>query len=434
MARDFSSLDANGAAEHSHPRFEDGLEGGGAGGPGIQIERREPTQLEEAETRTRVSPPAWSPQPASSAAAAPAPKPRSPQRLILAIVALTAALLGTWYGYHWSTVGRFIIWTDDAYVGAKTATLAAKVPGYIATLDVEDNAAVKTGDLMATIDDGDYKLAVDAARGKAATQQASIDRLGRQIAAQQAAVDQARAQLISAKAGATRAELELARQNALAAKDFASRQTLEQARASRDQANASVASAQAAIEAAVAGVEVSKGQQEEARRTLQELQTALAKAERDLSFTEIRAPFDGVVGNRAINVGDYVQPGTRLISLVPLDGVYVDANFKETQLAGLKPGQRVSIAVDALPGHTIAGAVESVAPASGSVFSLLPPDNATGNFTKIVQRLPVRIRVAPEVAREGVLRPGMSVVASVDTRSTGTAPAPVSLSALPRGD
>ncbi len=247
-------------------------------------------------------------------------------------------------------------------------------------------------------------------------------------------MDQAKAQLASAKAAAVRAELELARQDALAARQFASRQTQEQARANRDQANAAVQSAQAAIDAAVAGVEVSKGQQEEARRALQELQTALAKAERDLSFTQIRAPFDGVVGNRAIEAGDYVQTGTRLISLVPLNGVYIDANFKETQLAGLKPGQHVAIAVDALPGVPIDGTVESIAPASGSVFSLLPPDNATGNFTKIVQRLPVRIRVSPEVAREGVLRPGMSVVASVDTRTVGVARAPAELSVVSRGN
>ena len=146
------------------------------------------------------------------------------------------------------------------------------------------------------------------------------------------------------------------------------------------------------------------------------LATALAKAERDLSFTEIRAPFDGVVGNRAIQVGDYVQSGARLLSLVPLEGVYIDANFKEAQLAGIKPGQHVSIAVDALPSDNIVGVVESVAPASGSVFSLLPPDNATGNFTKIVQRLPVRIRVPKDVAKQNLLRAGMSVYVTVDTR------------------
>ena len=407
-----------GPAARLHPQLQGDLDI--AGGSPIRIERREifPTQ------------PTQAPAPAPPKAA-----PRNNRRrLVLTGLVLAAVVLGGWYGYHWWTVGRFTVSTDDAYVSAKTATLAAKVSGYIATLDVEDNAHVKAGDVIATIDPGDYQIAVDSAGAKVATQQATIDRLGRQIAAQQAAVDQTKAQLISAKAGAVRAELELTRQDALAAKEFASRQTQEQARANRDQANAAVQSAQAAIDAAVANVEVSKGQQEEARRTLAELQTSLAKAERDLSFTQIRAPFDGVVGNRAIEVGDYVQTGTRLISLVPLDEVYVDANFKETQLAGLKPGQHVALTVDALPGVTIDGTVESMAPASGSVFSLLPPDNATGNFTKIVQRLPVRIEVPAGVTAQRVLRPGMSVVASVDTRTAGRAAAPVSVSALPRGN
>ncbi len=172
---------------------------------------------------------------------------------------------------------------------------------------------------------------------------------------------------------------------------------------------------------AAANVDVLKGQRQEAISTLNELKTALAKAERDMSFTVIRAPIDGVIGNRAIQTGDYVQTGQRLASLVPLNEVYVNANFKETQVAYLRPGQTASIAVDALPEHTIQGTVESFSPASGSVFSLLPPDNATGNFTKIVQRLPVRIRVPADIAREGLLRPGMSVVVSVNTKATKVA-------------
>ena len=155
--------------------------------------------------------------------------------------------------------------------------------------------------------------------------------------------------------------------------------------------------------------------------TLDELKTALAKAERDLSFTVIHAPLDGMIGNRAVQTGDYVQTGQRLASLVPLDEVYVIANFKETQVAHLRPGQTASITVDALPEHVIQGTVESFSPASGAVFSLLPPDNATGNFTKIVQRLPVRIRVPANVAHQGLLRPGMSVVVSVSTKANALA-------------
>jgi membrane fusion protein, multidrug efflux system len=206
------------------------------------------------------------------------------------------------------------------------------------------------------------------------------------------------------------------RQQDLATRQINSRQALEQAEANAEQAVAAVQAAEAAIAVASANVDVLKAQQEEARRTLQQYQTALAKAERDLSFTVIKAPFDGVIGNRAVQVGDYVQPTQRLASLVPMDAVYIDANFKETQLAGLKPGQPVRISVDALPGRTLEGRIASLAPASGSVFSLLPPDNATGNFTKIVQRLPVRILVPAEVAEQSVLRPGMSVIVSVNTK------------------
>jgi membrane fusion protein (multidrug efflux system) len=209
----------------------------------------------------------------------------------------------------------------------------------------------------------------------------------------------------------------------LAVRAYASRQALEQAEANRDQSNAAVQSAQSAVDAAEANLDVLKAQQQEAAHTLDELKTAQAKAERDLSFTAIKAPVDGVFGNRAVQTGDFVQTGQRIASLVPLDDVYVDANFKETQLARLQPGQPVSILVDALPGQTIDGTVASLSPASGSVFSLLPPDNATGNFTKIVQRLPVRIEVPTDVTTQRLLRPGMSVVVSIDTKSRNVAAA-----------
>ena len=335
----------------------------------------------------------------------------------LAALGLLAAIgVGAYYGHYWWTAGRYLVSTDDAYVGAKSATLSPKVSGYVSDIIVADNTRVASGDVIARIDDGDYQLAVQTARDQIAVQHATIERLGQQTAAQEAAVDQAKAQLASAKAGATRADLELKRQQDLAARQVSSQQLLEQARAGYDQAVASVKASEAAIEAATANVGVLKSQQEEARRTLKQFETSLAKAERDLSFTLIRAPFDGVIGNRAVQVGDYVQPTQRLASLVPLDAVYIDANFKETQLAKVHPGQPVSISVDAFPDRKIEGRVASVAPASGSVFSLLPPDNATGNFTKIVQRLPVRILVPAAVAEQSLLRPGMSVVVSVNTK------------------
>jgi membrane fusion protein, multidrug efflux system len=339
-----------------------------------------------------------------------------PKKGLIGLAVAIVLAAGGWYGEHWLTVGRFIVSTDDAYVHADATTLAAKVSGYVSTIEVADNAYVHAGEVIARIDDGDYRLAVDTARDKLATQHATVARIGKQIEAQRSSVEQAKAQLASAHAVSVRTDSELKRQQELAGKQFASRQTLEQAQSNRDQAVAAVQSAQAALDAANANVDVLSAQQQEAARQQQELKTALAKAERDLSFTVIRAPIDGVIGNRAMQIGDFAQPGQRLASLVPLASVYIDANFKETQLARLKPGQPVAISVDALSNHHIIGTIASVSPASGSVFSLLPPDNATGNFTKIVQRLAVRIRLPAAETDQHLLRPGMSAVVEVNTK------------------
>ena len=274
---------------------------------------------------------------------------------------------------------------------------------------------VRTGDVIFRIDDGDYRIAVDAARSRIATQQATIDRIGRQVAAMESATEQARAQLASAEASLKRAGLDFDRQQALSTKGFASRATFEVSEAGRDQGVAAVKSAQAAFDAARDNVEVTKAQQNEARAQLAELQSSLAKAQRDLDFTSVRAPVDGTFSNRMVNTGDFIQAGQRLANVVPLDDVFIDANFKETQLKRIRPGQPVRISVDAYGHRKFAGIVDSISPAAGSVFTLLPPDNATGNFTKIVQRLPVRIRVPKDVARQNLLRAGMSVYVTVDT-------------------
>jgi membrane fusion protein (multidrug efflux system) len=355
------------------------------------------------------------------AAAKPA-KPSSARRIVaMAVIPLVLAA-ALYHAYQWWTVGRFQIATDDAYIHADIATLSTKVSGYVTAVDVTDNARVKAGDVIARIDDGDYRLAVQTANDKIAVQQAGIERIARQIEAQQANVEQARAQLTATEADAKRAKLELDRQKDLATRDFSSRQTLEQAEAGHARMTATVLSGKAGIEAAIASGEVLKAQRIEAERTLKQLQTALAMAERDLAFTIIRAPFDGVIGNRAVRKGDFVQPSQRLASLVQLDHVYIDANFKETQLTRLRPGQRVEIEVDAMPDHAFQGRVVSFAPASGSVFSLLPPENATGNFTKVVQRVPVRIRVEQRADEHGLLRPGMSALVSVNTKDEAAEP------------
>ncbi|RFB78464.1 HlyD family secretion protein [Methylovirgula sp. 4M-Z18] len=341
---------------------------------------------------------------------------RSLRRFILPVALVAAVGYGGWKGYDWFTYGRFLVSTDDAYVKTDMSVLAAKVPGYIAAVPVTNNASVKAGDVLATIDDGDYRLAVQAAKDKIDTQDATIERIGEQEKMQGAQIDAANAQLTSAQAEQVRANAFFDRAAALVETAAGSKASLDTARADKDRAVAAVTSAKAAIDTAKANLAVLQAQKVEAVKGKDELQTALDKAERDLSFTVIRAPFDGVVGNKAAQPGQYVQTGTRLMALVPLDSAYIDANFKETQLGNIKPGQKVDIAVDAYSRRTIEGTVESLSPASGSEFSLLPPENATGNFTKIVQRLPVRIHIPQDVAQEGILRPGMSVVVDVHTR------------------
>jgi len=354
---------------------------------------------------------------ATSGAPASAAAPKSGKRrlVLMGIVALIA-LAGAAYAINYVLVGRFYVSTDDAYVRANNTMLGARVSGHIAAIFPGDNAVVHTGDVIFRIDDGDYRIAVDAARTKIATQEATIERIGRQVTALQSAVEQAQAQFVSAQATQKRADLDFDRQQALSAKGFASHATFEVSEAGRDQGAAGVKAAQAAYDAARDNVEVTKAQQAEARAQLAELQTSLARAQRDLDFTAVRAPVDGTFSNRLVNTGDFVVLGQRLGNVVPLNEVFIDANFKETQLKRIRPGQPVTISVDAYGHRKFAGFVDSISPAAGSVFTLLPPDNATGNFTKIVQRLPVRVRVPKDVARQNLLRAGMSVYATIDTR------------------
>jgi membrane fusion protein (multidrug efflux system) len=394
-------------------------EGEAAREASVQLADQLRSHVEESKRRpaeTPADPPSeQAAAPPAEAAAEAAPKSGRRKFVMMGMLGLFA-LAAVGYGTYYVLVGRFYVSTDDAYVRANNSTLGARVSGHVAAIVPADNTIVRAGDVIFKIDDGDYRIALDAARTKIATQQATIDRIGRQVTALESAAEQAKAQLVSAEAGLKRAGLDFERQQALSTKGFASRATFEVSEASRDQGIAAVKSAQAAFDAARDNVEVTRAQQAEARATLAELQTQLAKAERDLAFTIVRAPVEGTFSNRLVNTGDFIQAGQRLGNVVPLDDVFIDANYKETQLKRIRPGQPVTIKVDAYGFRKFTGLVDSISPAAGSVFTLLPPDNATGNFTKIVQRLPVRIRVPKSVARQGMLRAGMSVYTTVDTR------------------
>ena len=377
----------------------------------------------------REVPPAEAPAPRVESPAA-APKAETPpagkpkgggrRRVVFGAIALAVLGFGAWYGYDYWTTGRFMVSTDDAYIGGDIAGISPKVSGYVAKVDVVANQHVKTGDPLVTLDDGDYTIARDQAQAAINTQKLTLQRMDAQIAGGRAGVMQAEAQKTAALAAQHNAQLVQQRASSLTAKAVGTQSDLDAANAALDQADAAVMTADAAIALANANVSVLEGQRAEAASTLKTDQLALDKANRDLSFTVLRAPYDGVVGNFAVQVGDYVSPGVKLMAVVPSSKLYIDANFKETQLARLVPGEKVLIHVDAEDNDPIVGTIQSLAPASGSVFSLLPAENATGNFTKVVQRVPVRIALPADVLASGKLKAGLSVVVEADTR---TAPA-----------
>ncbi|MCM2290788.1 HlyD family secretion protein [Allorhizobium sp. BGMRC 0089] len=353
--------------------------------------------------------------------AKPAKKRRSP---ILPVLGLAVLVGAGWFGYDWWTVGRFMVSTDDAYVSGDIAVISPKVSGYVATVNVKHNQRVKAGDVLVTLDQGDYQIALDQAKSQVTSARLTAKRIEAQILGGEAALDQAKAQAQSAAATLRTAELTYKRTSDLQSQSFSSTASLDSATSALDTARANVAAASAAIESANANIEVLKAQKAEAEAAIQTAQIAVRKAERDLGFTVLRAPYDGVIGNLGVQVGDLVSSASRLASLVPVNNLYIDANFKETQLARLVPGAKATISVDAFDGHPIEGTVVSIAPASGSVFSMLPPENATGNFTKIIQRVPVRIAIPADALASGRFRAGLSVVVDVDTRTDPVQKAP----------
>ena len=342
------------------------------------------------------------------------------KQLIFAALAIVLVLAAAG-GWHWWTVWRFLQSTDDAYVESDTSVISPKVAGYIAAVRVQNNQFVHKGEVLFTIDDSDFKAKALAAEAAVANERAAIATYDSRLALQQAVIEEAAAEVSSDEADLAQRQADYKRYRTLVTTDFASRQRFEQAEADARKSTAALAKSRAALGAARQQLGVLKSQRREEEAKLAQAAASLRLADNDLGNTVIRAPVSGVAGNRAGQIGQYVSPGTQLLSLVPLPHVYVTANFKETQLTRMRPGQKAQVLVDAYPDHPLDARVESFAPASGAQFSILPPDNATGNFTKIVQRVPVRIALPATGPLAGLLRPGLSAVVTVDTRTPGEA-------------
>jgi membrane fusion protein (multidrug efflux system) len=320
------------------------------------------------------------------------------------------------YGWYYWTTGRFEVSTDDAYVKADSTVIAPKVGGYLSAVLVRDNQPVKTGQLLAKIDDRDYVVALAQARADVAAAQAEIDNINATIDHQQAVITQAAGTVAVDKATLIFAEQDQARYENLASRGAGTIQNAQQAISKRDTAQASLARDEAALKAAQLQTKILRAQLAQADAALEQKRSIAQQAELNLSYTMILAPMAGVVGNRTLRVGQFVQAGTNLMAVVPIERVYIVANFKETQLTNVRKAQPVEIEVDTFPGARFEGHVDSIAPASGQEFALLPPDNATGNFTKVVQRIPVKIVLETQSKFLGLLRPGMSVVPVINTK------------------
>ncbi|KYK45930.1 hemolysin D [Bradyrhizobium liaoningense] len=343
-------------------------------------------------------------------------------RKLLLMAAAAVALAGaSWYGYDYWTVGQYLVSTDDAYVKADSTTIAPKVSGYLNQVLVADNEHVKAGQVLARIDDRDFKVALDQARADVQAANAAVVSKAAQLEVQQAVITAARATIDVDTAAKTFAQQENKRYTDLARTGYGSVQNAQQAQARDAGADAAIARDNANLISAQKQVDLLKAEIAQAKAAAARAAAIQQQAELNLGYTRIVSPIDGVVGNRSLRVGQFVQAGTQLMSIVPTDAAYVVANFKETQLTHVQAGQAVDIEVDMFPGQVLHGHVDSISPASGQEFALLPPDNATGNFTKVVQRIPVKIVLDDKNGPAIALRPGMSVIPTIATRSTAAA-------------
>ncbi|WP_246795907.1 HlyD family secretion protein [Burkholderia perseverans] len=357
--------------------------------------------------------------PSSGNPAPDTPKRKPNRRRILIALAVVALIGGAIWLVHWWTVGRFIENTDDAYLQADSMTAAPKVSGYVTDVYVRDNQQVKAGDPLVKLDVRQYQVSLQQSRATVDARRADIAHAEADIAQQRANLEQVEAQARVSSINLRHASDEYARYAPLAATGAETHERIADLKNTRDQAQATLAANNASIAAARTQIASSTATLQQAQAQLEAAQASAAQSQLDLDNTIVRSTLDGRVGDRTVRVGQYVQPGTRLLTVVPVQDLYLVANFKETQVGRMRPGQPVTLRVDALSGRELHGRVESFAPGTGAQFALLPPENATGNFTKIVQRVPVRIHVDTDDETRRVLLPGLSVNVDVDTRGDG---------------
>ncbi len=339
------------------------------------------------------------------------------KRAAIAAIALAVLLAGAWFGLDWWRNGRFIESTDDAYVGGNLTSIAPHIAGFIEAIPVNDYQLVQAGQLLIQLDRRDAQAALDHAQAVVAGANATLGSLRAQLVLQQSTIGQQAAELAAKAAQADYATADAERYRSLATTAAGSRQDQQRTTSLDAQAHAAVLSAAAGLQAAHQRVPVLQAQVAKAEADVDQARSDLQAARLNLGYTEIRSPVEGYVGNRAAQVGAYVVQGGYLLSIIPATGLWIDANFKEDQLVDMAPGRAATVTADVLPGHAFHGRVASLSPGTGAVFSVIPPENATGNFTKIVQRVPVRIALDAdnELPR---LRQGLSTTVRVDTRAS----------------
>jgi membrane fusion protein (multidrug efflux system) len=339
------------------------------------------------------------------------------RRAALALAVALGVAAAADFGHYYLTSGRYLETTDDAYVNADSTIIAPKVSGYIAQVLVNDNQPVTAGQLLAKIDDRDFRSALSQAQADVAAAEAAVCNLDAQIVLQQPIIEQGTADIAAAEANLKFAQEEQARYDGLMKTGSGTVQRAQQTDAVLRASNAQLQHAKSGLLAAERKVDVLTTQRSQAVAQRDRAHAMEQQAALNLSYTAVTAPVDGTVGARSLRVGQFVQAGTQLMAVVPLDAVYVVANFKETQLTHVRSAQPVELTIDGFHGTRLRGHVDSLSPASGLEFALLPPDNATGNFTKIVQRVPVKI-VLDDHNLAGLLRPGMSAEPTVNTKAT----------------